>query len=260
MKSSVKRWILLGVLILAAGSFVLNSGQDRPLPGWGDSVSSEQGKTVFAARPERAKSMSLFMDREISRGNLRLASIQPDRLGGYTHERYDVYYKDIKVWGAQLLRHTKDGEVYLINGKHFDDIQINTTPTISKEDALRISEQSLPPGYVLKGKPELVIFPLGKNYALSYKTVLWRFDSLMVSFVDAVSGKLIFQYDNMQKEEAAIGLGTGTHGDEKKMSTDFSDNVYYAIDLMRPSKIITGTSNYSEDTSRCYYVYDTDNV
>jgi thermolysin len=260
MKTSVRKWIILGVLALAAGSFVLNSGQDRPLPGWGEAVSSEQGKTLFTTRPERAKAMSLFMDREISRGNLRLASITPDQLGAYTHERYDVYYKDIKVWGTQLLRHTKDGEVYLINGKHYDDIQIDTTPAISKEDAVRISEQSLQPGYVLKETPELVIFPLAQGYALSYKTVLGRFDSLMVSFVDAVSGGIIFQYDNMQKEEAAIGLGTGIHGDEKKMSTDFADNVYYAIDLMRPSKIVTGTSNYSEDTSRCYYLYDTDNV
>ncbi len=152
MNRSFRKWIILGALILAAGSFVLNSGQDRLVPGWGEAVSSEQGKTLFATRPERAKATSLFMDREISRGNLRLTSIQPDQLGAYTHERYDVYYKDIKVWGAQLLRHTKDGEVYLVNGKHYDDIQIDTTPAISKEDAVRISEQSLKPGYRPQGK------------------------------------------------------------------------------------------------------------
>ena len=65
-----------------------------------------------------------------------------DKLG-YTHFKYQQYYKGIEIDGGLLLIHSKNGLVTSINGKvaEFDNLDIQAT--ISKNDAENIAKNSL---------------------------------------------------------------------------------------------------------------------
>ena len=90
------------------------------------------------------------------------------------------------------------------------------------------------PAFRPVGAAELMIYPSADGYRLAYKVACAKFDSRIVTFVDAKTGAVLFRFEELQTS-STVGTGTGTLGDIKKMSTDFESNTYYAIDLMRPA-------------------------
>ena len=256
------KWIILGSLLVG----VLAFGFDTWKPGLGLDLNGglrvADGQALFATP---AKGLNLWvkrMDARIAQGELRLTLAQTEDDLGLLHERYDQYYRGVRVWGAQVIRHERHGEVYLINGTTQEGIAVDVNPTLSPADAEGNARATLPPGdYSLLGEPELVIFPGESAFHLAYFVFLSQPLHDMFVFVDAHSGRILFRYNNLQTVETPqIGVGTGTFGDTKKMSTTrMDDGKYWTKDLMRPAVLSTATANYGTSYTTAWYLTDDDN-
>ncbi|MHB8095225.1 MAG: M4 family metallopeptidase [Candidatus Aminicenantales bacterium] len=259
MKQSTKVKIALGALVCSLLTFSMGSIQERSRNGRADlgRVAGEE-RAVFASLPEEIKPLSVRMDAEILKGNLKPALTQVENLGVFVHERYDVYHKGLKVWGAQLLRHRRNGQVYLINGDLIEGIDLDVTPTVTADQAAQMARTGLTdPAYKLDPGSDLMIYPEGAQFILAYRVTYAKFDSRIITFIDAKTGRIVFRHDDVNKT-TAIGKGTGILGDTKKMSTESADGTFYAIDGMRPAQIITADMRHSTSGS-AYYVTDSDN-
>lgn len=67
---------------------------------------------------------------------MKMYRSETDELG-LTHYRYQQFYKGIEVEGAEMLVHAKDGFARKCNGKLARGLDLNITPAITKETALK---------------------------------------------------------------------------------------------------------------------------
>jgi Zn-dependent metalloprotease len=260
MKGTTRAKVALGTLVLTALMFSAGFGQEGRTAARDGDARGGPGRQVLVTRGDRAEALSRYMDREISKGDLRLALVQSEAEGIRVHERYDVFAKGLKVWGAQLLRHRLNGEVYLVNGELHSAIDVDVAPTVTRGQAEQMALTGLTdPSFHLAGTTELMIFPAPDGYHPAYKIAYSKFGSCIVTFVDAKSGRILFRFEELQTS-SAVGTGTGTLGDTKKMSTDSENNTYYAIDLMRPARITTLNSRHMTTETTAYYNTDSDNL
>ncbi len=74
---------------------------------------------------------------------LRRYRSETDELG-FTHHRYQQYYKGLKVIGGELLFHEKNGRVRTINGQVAQQLNVEVIPSISKEKAIQIALEEVP--------------------------------------------------------------------------------------------------------------------
>ena len=61
----------------------------------------------------------------------------------------------------------------------------------------------------------------------------------MHTFLDANSGEVVLEYNDLKKQTAAVGTGTGVLGDQKKISTTSASGRFTADDALRPPTLIT---------------------
>lgn len=254
-----KKWaasvFLLLILSVFSVAFITKDRAIRPEAG----EPMFQAQEVFITGTDEVRPLDRWMQKEISAGNLKLASVQTEDLGGYVHQRYDIYHYGIRVWGAQLIRHLKDGRVYCINGSFEGSIDCPTVPTLNKAQALDLARSILlHPEYDLVEEPELVVFPGPTGHVLAYMVGLADFDEHLITFINALTGDIVFRYNNVHFQ-AAIGIGKGTHNDSKKLSTELKSAKYWKIDIMRPARLITGHMNYTMNYMTTYYMTDDDN-
>lgn len=138
--------------------------------------------------------------------------------------RYQQFYKGIPIFGAQITiskslsqSMTQDG---LVNGHLFDDVQLNTNPSVNSDQSLLLAKQSYmnthPDLKTHQEKSELQIRASSDNqlqlvYLVSFKSLsvdnkpLWPF-----FIIDAHSGMILKQWDNVQNFS-----DTGPGGNEK---------------------------------------------
>lgn len=74
---------------------------------------------------------------------MRLMRSENDDLG-YTHYRFAQYHNGIKIEGAEFIVHEKDSRAIKANGKIISRLTLNTSPTLSKQDAFRTALQLMP--------------------------------------------------------------------------------------------------------------------
>ncbi len=73
-----------------------------------------------------------------ARQELKLVKAKKNRRG-QENIRYQQYYRDIKVVGAEMLVHIKpDNKLWFMQGKYVADIDMSTTPAVRKESVLDI--------------------------------------------------------------------------------------------------------------------------
>ncbi|RDC66444.1 M4 family metallopeptidase [Adhaeribacter pallidiroseus] len=152
---------------------------------------------------------------------------------GFTHYRYDQFYKGVPVMGGQFLIHEKDGKLDFVNGKFYQGLNIDVRPAMTKEkaisasktfigakkylwenesaqNALRNESRNLKATYY--PKPELVIVPKNgeykkENFRLSYKVDIASeipYNKVDV-YIDAHSGEVV---NNISKIAYADVPGT----------------------------------------------------
>jgi bacillolysin len=175
-------------------------------------------------------------------GDLRMRITRTDTmLSGRSHVRLDQYHRGVRIFGADVTQQLNRSQVVSVFGNVYDNIDIDTSPSIGAERAREIvaarAGVDLGPG----AEPELVILPRDDD---SY-TLTWRVRTAVrldvhEYFVDARSGAIAFDYSDRQSQRtSAVGRAQGVLGDTKKISVSLSGGRYMTSDLLRPPAITT---------------------
>jgi Zn-dependent metalloprotease len=186
------------------------------------------------------RQLDTFVERLARDGELRLRDARPDTLlAGREHERFDQYYRGVRVYGADVTRQTDRGQTVSVFGVMYDDVGAETTAALSPGEARAIVEElaetELPASY----EPELVILPVdGGRFALTYRARAFGVRGPVVYFIDARTGALVRAVSDLQTQ-AAIGIGTGVLGDRKKLSVTRAGTEYRTDDTLRPPRLVT---------------------
>lgn len=209
-------------------------------------VSKKAGanKTVFGSGQgddhEKAKEISLgiLRDRAARRaiGNpedFDVKRVEIDELKmAHTHVQQKI--SGVPVWEGEAIVHLKsDGELSLITDDLKESVAVNTQPNFSVNDALRLaSSNTKGKARVITEKPlvDLYIFRGEKRDHLAYRVEMPRIDgtdktSIPVVFLDAHTGEVIFEYNNLQ-----TGSGDSLYSGTVTISTSSSGGTYYMED------------------------------
>jgi thermolysin len=171
-------------------------------------------------------------------GELRLRTRREDLvLPGRTHERFDQYFRGVRVFGADVAEQLNGGQVVSVFGNVYDNIDIDTNPEIEADRAREIVQELA--GVEIGREPELVILPHGSEYTLTWRVRAMTGRDVREYFINAATGSLVFDYSDMQTQASAVGRGTGVLGDTKKISTSPSGSQFIASDELRPPAINT---------------------
>jgi bacillolysin len=180
------------------------------------------------------------VDRLVDTGALQLRKTRPDTLlPDRTHERFDQYVGGVRIVGGDLARQVHHGVTESVFGTVFEGVTLDTVPTLS-EDAARVAFSKLTGIELpLDRRIELVVLPIdGGAFALAWRTHLSINGTWMLTFLDAHTGAVVRQYNDLQTQ-SAVGTGTGVLGDRKKISTRPLSGRYVADDQLRPPLLIT---------------------
>ncbi len=241
--------LLLAALLAATGSAAVVRGQ------------APRGKVTEIRTGDRrdlrdwdARLLRMERSREV-----RLRSSEQDTLlTSRQHDRFDQYYRGVRVFGGDLVRESAGQLTVRIAGNLYTGIDIDATPALTSEQAVTIAERLAGGSRLDTIQPELVVLPRDDGaYALTWRVVVWNGRGLPVMFVDARTGAEVLRYDNLKTQSAtiAVGRGRGVLGDEKKMSVALSNGRYVAMELQRPWPI--WTFDMKGNFSRTQTVLDT---
>lgn len=159
--------------------------------------------------------------------------IESDK-AGYSHEKFQLYYKGIKVEYGTYSLHSKNGKLTSMSGEYYDIKDIDATPTISKETALEKAIKQIGASKYLWENPEnaekigyqkpvgeLVFLPSmeaqGKKTNSQEARLAYKFDMYATSpvsrgdlYIDAKTGAALY-YNATIKH-----LGKYSHGKSAK--------------------------------------------
>ena len=183
-------------------------------------------------------------------GALRLSTREDDPLvAGRTHDRFRQYHDGVPVFGAEVTRQTARGVTVSLFGTLHLSVEVDTTPVLSIDEAARVIEGlgSLRAGGLTP--PRLVVLPDRDRdglYRLVYEGRVFTGTRLMVYFIDASTGELVWAYNDLKTQQSqlpcgqcAIGEGLGVKGDRKKISVTPVGGVFLAQDKLRPANVFT---------------------
>jgi bacillolysin len=200
---------------------------------------SQQGRTMIAAQSVSELRDATAVANSMRRaGELRLRTTREDPLvRGRTHERFDQYYRGVRVFGADMAQQTNRGQIVSMYGNVYDDIELDPAPAVDGETARGTVETIA--GVEIGRQPELVILPRDDgSYVLTWRVRAVTYTDAREYFVDARTGVVVFDYSDL-KAQTAVGRGFGVLGDEKKISTSASSGQFVATDRLRPPAINT---------------------
>ena len=207
--------------------------------------SFRESRTVWASAPAEVPAMARAVDVMLNSGHLVYERYQVDgSFQGRHHERMNQYHSGLRVFGGQLVWQKQSGLVLSVTGNLYDDIGINTTPSLTTSQAeARALELEGPEAFAV-GDIELMVLPLADGYVLAYYVLTRSPDALQVSFIDAHSGERVLTWNDIRTQYEGVGLGIGTWGDRKKMTTEQSGRTFRAVDTIRPFGIKTYDVNF----------------
>lgn len=162
------------------------------------------GAGVLSITPSNVDDLRAW-DTEVTRmhraGALRVVREREDTLmPGRQHERLAQYHGDLPVFGAEVTRQSEDGVPISMLGRLYRDIDVASTPQLSSGDA-RAVMLAQPDAESVIGGPDLLVLPLDRlpqgssgqdagGFVLAYRVVTTFPQDVLVSFVDAMTGRL----------------------------------------------------------------------
>ncbi|MBI4946656.1 MAG: M4 family metallopeptidase [Bacteroidetes bacterium] len=181
---------------------------------------------------------------------LELIKTTKDKYGS-SHYKYAQKYKDINIVGAQYIIHEKDGKATYANGKFYSTLSLDTTPSITKDEAITnamkycglekyrwqdtacensLKRKTKKPNATYYPKPVLSIAPENGIFKLC-----WKFNIAGVSlrkawtvFIDANDGHLVNKI-SIIKEGDVTGSSTTLYNGTKAITCFYypTDGKYY---------------------------------
>lgn len=180
------------------------------------------------------------VDRMMRGRDLRVRDSRVDPLvPGRRIERANQYHRGVRVFGGDVARQLAGGQTVSVFGTVYDDLTVETTPTVSEVDARRRVEERAGVRLGPARAGELVVLPRENgSAALTWRIRAATGDDLREYFVDARSGAIVFDYSDLQTQ-SAVGRATGVLGDSKKISTMRFGASFTLDDALRPPTIRT---------------------
>jgi bacillolysin len=203
---------------------------------WADGLRGRQA--VAPASTVELRRWDGQIQRMLRSGDLEVRLAEDDAMmPGRVHEHLAQYYKAVRVFGAEVTRQSDRGQAISVFGELYAGINLDPTPSLTSEQAAEVAGRAAGAALGPARPPELVVLPRdGGGYVLAYQARILSGGDLRVYFVDARSGRIVFDYSDL---ETVIGSGIGVLGDAKKVSTTSSGGRYVAWDQLRPAAIVT---------------------
>ena len=146
----------MGMFLTLLAAFVVTSAgrwdqeppnSNRPVPN----------AVFFAADARIATDRNTWLEARLRAGELKLLRVETS-LGGLRHERFQQYYQTYPVFGAQVIRHWKDGRLAWMGGQFFESIRLpSPLPSVPESRAvewsLRTDGERLTRGEIQLGVP-----------------------------------------------------------------------------------------------------------
>ncbi|MEO6903934.1 MAG: M4 family metallopeptidase [Bacteroidia bacterium] len=206
---------------------------------------------------------------------------------GYTNTRYQQYYKNIPVEGAQYLAHEKNGGLDCINGLLFNVGDVNTTPTLTEPQALQKAlahvgaskymwedQQEVAnmraatddPTFNYDPKGELVIYPIDnsftkeENFRLAYKFNIYALEPFGRSYiyVNAASGDIIGEEQLIHTADE-VGSAKTKYSGTQAITTTKSGSSYVLQETGRGNGVRTFNSKTTTSTAQTDFTDDDNN-
>jgi len=175
-----------------------------------------------------------------AKSELRMLRQETDQLGN-THVRLDQVYRGLKVWGCQKMVHFRDANtIYMVAGQTIPTPTISTTPKISSASASAAAVSAVKSAIgseAVKTSPELMIYPDGNTNKLVWQVVVTGERSPVIKwrvFVDAVTGGVVHQYNDMKEDGPTVSTGIGVGHKTCTLQTYQIGLDYNMIDATRP--------------------------
>jgi bacillolysin len=184
---------------------------------------------------------------------MRPARLETDQFG-FSHQKFDQYYKGVKVEHATYTVHARGGAVESLSGDYEKVAKLNTTPSLSadaalgralaavgaqkymwqdanEEAGLKASENNAKATYLPQG--ELVIVRDGRRNAETGPLVLaWKFNiyaqapvSRSYIYVDAHTGEVVLR-DAIIKHAGATGSFATAYSGTRSVATETTSGGY----------------------------------
>lgn len=184
-----------------------------------------------------------------------------DELGN-SHLRYYATFQDIPVYGSEVIVHLDaDQRVITTTDALVRQPMPDTLPLLDASEAIRLAqwENPSPAAYTAPAQTALLLYPTPEGVHLAWQVELTQLDgsddtSMPMFFIDANTGDLLHQYDNLQ---TATGKGySNYYGTNIAVETYYKSPSYYLEDLGRQ----LGAFDLRGGTSSVYRCSDSNNV
>ena len=203
---------------------------------------------VLATDAGEAAAWTSRIDALVSSGELKRRQLRADPiLPGRQHERLTQRVDGVPIFGAEIVRQLRGGEVVSVYGSLHENVAIVTTPRLSLAEAQAIGERQIGVRVGASRAPRLVVLPLDGGYVLSYELRAFTASDVELLHIDATTGDVVRRVSDLKTQapipppgdNAAVGQGQGVHGDTKKISAAAVDGTFRAMDELRPPAIRT---------------------
>jgi bacillolysin len=188
--------------------------------------------------------------------NLKPLLEEEDFVGGKT-VIYQQFYQNIKVEGGSIRFHSNKNKVLdTVNNNLFTDLNLLPKKNkIGSDTAIKNAQKAVKRNEDPKDEPELLVIRHNEKTYLAWKIVLREKrtkkditqkakrvsplthqhggPSIWIVYVNAVTGKIIYFYDNLQTAGPVVGAGTGVYSGTGPLNAYFNDLTYQLRDLTR---------------------------
>src|SRR5207342_1358538 len=118
-------------------------------------------------------------------------------------------------------------------------INLSVDPSLTTSDAAAIVKRESGVDLGPSKMPALLVLPQDGGYRLVYHAKAFTAEQATEYFIDANDGSIVMTLDAAERQSAAVGVGTGVLGDQKKMSVTAQSNTFFADDSLRPPLLWT---------------------
>lgn len=185
---------------------------------------------------------------------------------GFVHDRFQQFYKKVKVEGAEYTIHSKNDRIESLSGEFKGISSLNVQPSIQSVQAFEKAlahikakvyawDNAVSKGYPDYQKPqgELVIIGGGSSENIEPR-LAWKFDIYAAEplyrawiYVDAQTGKILFENHRIHNIDAPSS-GTTLYNGTRNFTADYTGSTY----RLRQTSSGNGIETYSLNNGTNY--------
>ncbi|MGB1316185.1 MAG: M4 family metallopeptidase, partial [Chitinophagales bacterium] len=193
--------------------------------------------------------------------NFKLKNTTKDNLG-QVHYRYDQYFMNYRVVGAQYILHTQNGKILSSNGDYVDteNVKLNSNFILKSEAEIIAKKSVLANEYapkqsenLKKNEGQIVLLRIDNTLRFAYKIDVYATKPLarFYVYVDALSKKVLKKENRIHDTSTDGTAETMYHGTQSIKTDSASANHFVLVDSVNKvfTKNIQNTTNINAATN-----------